>query len=89
MMKNNWIDYLKWVRLLIGVLMVLFTPYYLYMKQINIILPGELIMTGMFSFFVFFLGLDYYFRKEDKKMSYFLMIFSIMMLMSVILGVVF
>lgn len=86
-MKTNIITYIKWIRLLIAILMAIFIPLSLYLKSINIETYDTLTMTGLVSFFVFLIGLQYHFENRQKNLAYFLMIFSIMMLISVYLGI--
>ena len=86
-MKTTIITYIKWLRLLIAILMAIFIPLSLYLKSINIETYDTLTMTGLVSFFVFLIGLQYHFENRQKNLAYFLMIFSIMMLISVYLGI--
>ena len=88
-MKSKLINYLKWTRLLIAVLMLMSIPYTMYMKKLEIYLPDKLIMTALLAFFVFFLGLEYHVGGKQKRLSFFLMLFSIMMLISVALGLMY
>jgi hypothetical protein len=86
-MKTNIISYLKWLRLLIAIIMLIFIPVSTYFKLLEYEIYETLIMTGLLSFFVFLIGLQYHFEKKQKNLAYFLMIFSIMMLISVYLGI--
>lgn len=88
-MKTSLIIYIKWLRLFIAILMVIFIPISFYLKSINIETYDSLTMTGLVSFFVFLIGLQYHFENRQKNLAFFLMIFSIMMLISVYLGILY
>jgi len=88
-MNNKLISYLKWSRLVVGFFMLLFVAYNQYLIQHSIIVPASLIMTGLFALFVFCLGLEYHLARKPGMISVFLMLFSIIMLISVGLGLIY
>lgn len=88
-MKSKLVNYLKWIRLLVACLMLLVTPYSVYMKKINVAIADKLIMSALVAFFVFFLGLEYHMKDQQKNLSFFLMLFSVMMLIGVIAGLIY
>ncbi|MBN2794814.1 MAG: hypothetical protein JXR88_05370 [Clostridia bacterium] len=79
-MNLRLISTLKWIRLIISVFMAITLPIYYWIDP-SITLPAqEQILIILFGLFVFFLGLQYHFEKKSKMLSYFFMLFGVMMM---------
>lgn len=78
-MNLKLISTLKWARLVISILMASTLPIYMiYQDQFKLPDHAQL-LTLLFGVFVFVLGLQYYFEKKNRMLSYFFMLFGVMM----------
>lgn len=85
-MNEKTVYNLKLARLIIASLMIVtiivywtLSPYYELPKE-------DLVITLWVSLFVFLLGLQYKIEEKNKSLPYFLMLFSIMMIIMSIVG---
>lgn len=85
---NQTIVFLKYARLLVSIMMLIAILAYHSIATYFVLPDLELIVTMFVSVFVFLLGAQYYFEKKLGIVSIFLMVFSIVMLIMSILGVV-
>lgn len=83
------ITLLKIMRLILSILIfVVLGVYYFYEKYL--VLPKqELIITIIISIFVFLIGLQNKLEKKSATQAYFLMLFSVVMLIMSIIGIVY
>lgn len=87
-MHQNNILMLKVMRLVIAILMVISIPLYMYLENYYTLPGQELIMSSFVSVFVFVLGLQYYIEEKMPSVTRFLMLFSLIMLVMSIYGMV-
>lgn len=84
-MNLRLISTLKWIRLIISVFMAMTLPIYYWMDASEVLPAHEQILIILFGLFVFVLGLQYHFEKKSKMLSYFFMLFGVMMMIVAII----
>jgi len=80
---------LKVARLVVAVLMIISIIFYLMAGGIYDLPSQDLVMTALFSMFVFLLGLQYHLEKKQNKLGLFFMMFAVMMLIMTVIGFTF
>lgn len=85
-MQDKTIFYLKLMRLLVAIGMILSIPIYLWMSPYVVLPSHESVMTLLLGLFTFLLGLEYKIKGKSMSLAYFMMLFAITMLIMVFLG---
>lgn len=83
------INILKVSRLMISILIIITIVFYLLVGDIYVLPSEDLIMTLLFSIFVFLLGLQYHIEKKQGNIALFLMLFAVMMAIMSAIGFIY
>ena len=83
------INILKVSRLMISILIIITIVFYLLVGDIYTLPPQDLVITLLFSVFVFLLGFQYHLEEKQGNVALFLMLFSVIMAIMTTIGFIY